>query len=153
MCLSGPWLKRTRLHLKGPGHNPTSSELLLERSIAKERELCSTELEQSRIEETHATVRNSDEPSVLFQRSYSHWRRKEVEWHSCLRVFQRKHPSSRNLKIGHEIGTSFWSRWTRKLTALFIWIRWVQKLRRAFQKARGQKLSDTDLASTHLWRK
>ena len=43
------------LHLADPGHNPTSSELLLERYIAKDGELCSTELEQSRIEETHAT--------------------------------------------------------------------------------------------------
>ena len=37
-----------------PGHHPTSKELLMERSIAKEREPCATELEESRIEETHA---------------------------------------------------------------------------------------------------
>ena len=43
------------LHLRGPGHNPTSDELLVERPIAKENEPCSAELEQSRIEETHAT--------------------------------------------------------------------------------------------------
>ena len=43
------------LHVRDPGHNPTSSELLLERSIAKESETCSTEMEQFRIEETHAT--------------------------------------------------------------------------------------------------
>ena len=43
------------LHLRDPGHNPTSSELLLERSVAKESALCSTEMEQSRIEENHAT--------------------------------------------------------------------------------------------------
>ena len=42
------------LHLKDPNHNPTSSELLLERSVAKESEPCSTEMEQSGIEETHA---------------------------------------------------------------------------------------------------
>ena len=39
------------LHLRDPGHNPTSNELLLERSIEKESESCSSELEQSRIEE------------------------------------------------------------------------------------------------------
>ena len=33
------------LHLRDPGHNPTSEELLLGRFIAKESELCSTELE------------------------------------------------------------------------------------------------------------
>ena len=43
------------LHLRDPGHNPTSSELLLERSVAKERELCSTEMERTGVEETHAT--------------------------------------------------------------------------------------------------
>ena len=35
-------------------HNSTSSELLLERSVAKESEPCSAEMEQSSIEETHA---------------------------------------------------------------------------------------------------
>ena len=39
---------------RDPGHNPTSKAFLLERSVAKESELCATELEQSRIEETHA---------------------------------------------------------------------------------------------------
>ena len=43
------------LHLRDPGDNPTSTELLLERSIAKESEPFSTEMEQSRTEETHAT--------------------------------------------------------------------------------------------------
>ena len=37
-----------------PGPNPTCKELLFERSIAKECEPCAEELEQSRIEETHA---------------------------------------------------------------------------------------------------
>ena len=37
------------LHVTDPGHDPTSPEQLLERSIAKESELCFTELEQSRI--------------------------------------------------------------------------------------------------------
>ena len=41
-------------HINDPSHNPTSSELLLERSVAKESELCSTEMEQSSIEETRA---------------------------------------------------------------------------------------------------
>ena len=43
------------IHLRYPGHNPTSSEFLLERFIAKESEPCCTEIEQSGIEETHAT--------------------------------------------------------------------------------------------------
>ena len=43
------------LHVTDPGHNPTSTEFLLGRSVAKESEPCSTEMEQSRIQETHAT--------------------------------------------------------------------------------------------------
>ena len=43
------------LHLNVPDHNPISSELLLERSVAKERELGSAKVEQSNIKETHAT--------------------------------------------------------------------------------------------------
>ena len=43
------------LHLNDPDNNPTSFELLLERSVAKERESCSTKMQQpSSIEETHA---------------------------------------------------------------------------------------------------
>ena len=43
------------LHLNDPDHNPTSFELLLERSVAKERESGSTKMQQpSSIEETHA---------------------------------------------------------------------------------------------------
>ena len=42
------------LHLNDPDHNPTSSGLLLERSVAKESEPCSAKMEQSSIEETHA---------------------------------------------------------------------------------------------------
>ena len=56
------------LHLRDPGHNPTSSELLLERCIAKENELCSTELEQSRIEETHATQFEIPTNSVYYSK-------------------------------------------------------------------------------------
>ena len=43
------------LHLNDPDHNPAGSDLLLERSVAKERELGSAKMEpSSSIEETHA---------------------------------------------------------------------------------------------------
>ena len=43
------------LHLGDPDHNPTSSQLLLERSVAKERESGSSKMmPSSSIEETHA---------------------------------------------------------------------------------------------------
>ena len=68
------------LHLNEPDHNPTDSELLLERCVATESEPCSTENRaiQHRGNSCEA-VRNSDESSVQFlRRSYS-YRRKEVE--------------------------------------------------------------------------
>ena len=43
-----------KLHLNDPDHSPARSELLLERPFAKESEPCSTEMEQSSIEETLA---------------------------------------------------------------------------------------------------
>ena len=66
------------LHLRDPGHNPTSNVLLLERSVAKESELCSMQIEQSIIEETLATQSKFPTSLVLFERSYS-YRRQEVE--------------------------------------------------------------------------
>ena len=43
------------VHLNDPDHNPTNSELLLERSLAKEIEIGSTKMEpSSSIEKTHA---------------------------------------------------------------------------------------------------
>ena len=68
-------------YVNDPDHNPTSSELLLEKSVAKERERGSAKMEpSSSIEETHAKqfeiqtnpVYNSLEEVFLL-------RRKEVE--------------------------------------------------------------------------
>ena len=59
------------LHLQNPGHNLTSSELLSERAIAKEGEPCSAELEQSRIEETHATQFKSPTDPVYYTKEIS----------------------------------------------------------------------------------
>ena len=58
------------LHLKGPGHNPTSSELLLERSVAKESEPCSTEIEQSSIEETYAKQFEIQTNSIYYSKEF-----------------------------------------------------------------------------------
>ena len=96
-------------------------------------------------------VRNSHEFSVLFKRSCSCWRR-EVEWHSCLQVFQRRLSSSRNLKIGHESGTSLWSRWTRN------WRRCSlefcgSETAEGISEVRRAKILGHWLVSTHLWRK
>ena len=62
------------LHINDSDHNPTISELLLEKSFAKERELGSTKMEPpTSIEETHAKqLKKSDESSEqVISRSYS----------------------------------------------------------------------------------
>ena len=94
------------LHLRDPENNPTSSELLLERSVAKESELwLSRDGAIPHRGYSRDAVRISDGCSVLFRRSYSCWR-KEVESQFCLQVFERRLSSSRSLKIGQEVGTS-----------------------------------------------
>ena len=86
----------------------------LERSIAKESELCATELDGALPHggNSCAAVQNSYGSNVLYDRSYSFWR-KEVEWYSSLQILRWRLSFSRNLKIGHEIGASLWSRWKR----------------------------------------
>ena len=54
----------------------------------------------------------SFESHVLCERDYSSGT-KEVGWHSCQQIAPGKCSFNRNLKIGHEIGTSLWSRWQR----------------------------------------
>ena len=70
------------LHLNDPDHNPASSVLLLERSVATESEPCSTEMEQSSIEETHTkqfeihtnpVYNNSQEVVRIEENGAVHW--------------------------------------------------------------------------------
>ena len=125
-------------HLNDPDNNPRSSDLLLESSVAKEREFGSAKMEPS-----SSIGRNSDEPSVqLFTWSLSYWRR-EVEWHPCLSTFQRTFSRNRSLKFGHEIGTSLWSRRKSNRRRCSLQLE-GPKLRKALQKAGGQQFSDSD---------
>ena len=63
------------LHLRDPGYNPTRTELLVERSIAKEIGPCSTRgVAIPHRGNSCDTVRNSEESSVGYERSYSCWR-------------------------------------------------------------------------------
>ena len=87
------------LHLRDPGHNPTSGELHLERSIAKESKPLLYRVGAIPHRGSSCdTVQHFDGSSVPFERRYSCWRQ-EVEWHSCLQVFQRRLSSSPHLKI------------------------------------------------------
>ena len=54
----------------------------------------------------------SFESHVLCERDYSSGT-KEVGWHSCQQIAPGRCSFNRNLKIGHEIGTSLWSRWQK----------------------------------------
>ena len=66
------------LHLRDPGHNHTSSDFFLERSIAKESEFFYRDGAIPHRGNSCDAVRNSDESSVLFKRCNTRWR-KEVE--------------------------------------------------------------------------
>ena len=140
------------LHLRDPGHNPTSNELHLERSIAKESEplLYRDGATPNRGNSCDA-VRNSDESTVPFKRRYSWWR-KEVECHSCLQVFQRRLSTSPHLKIGHEIGTSLWLRWTRNWRRCSLEF-YESETTESTSEVRRAKNLGHGLASTHSWRK
>ena len=86
------------LHNKDPGHNPTCSDLRLARSVAKESEPGSTEMDQSSTEETHATQFEIQTNPV----------------YDCPeQVILTEDPSNRSIKNGHEIGTSLRSGRTR----------------------------------------
>ena len=92
--------------------NPTSKELLRESVIAKGNESSATELNQSRKEEIHATQElDPADPVYNVKEDYS-YERKEVDWNSRQQILQDCF--SRNFKIGHETGTSFWSSWKRR---------------------------------------
>ena len=80
----------------------------------------------------------SDESSVLFKRCYSCWR-KELEWHSCLRIFQR------SLSLSAEISklvmrlVRHYDQDERETDGAVHWNSMVPKLRKAFQKSGGRK--------------
>ena len=131
------------LHLRDPGHNPTSSELLPERSIAKESGPCSTVLEQSRIEETHATQFEIPANPVYYS--------KEVvlvgerKWNDIL-AYKFFEGDSLQAEISKLV-----MRWVRhqdqderETDGGVHWNSVCLKLRRALQKAGGQNFSDTD---------
>ena len=101
------------LHLNDPDHNPTSSEVLMERSVVKESELFSTEMEQSSIEETYATQSkiptNPGSGMTFFLPT-------NISEEMLLK------PKSQNWSWDWYV---FMIKKKEKLTALFIGIRWV----------------------------
>ena len=131
------------LRLNDPDHNPTSSELLLERYVAKESEPCSTELEQSRIRETHATQFEIPTNPVYCSKevilvgkgkwnnipAYKHFRGRTFEAEVSNLVIRLLRRSDQN---------------ERETDGAVHWNSMGPKLRRAFQKVGGQNFSDSD---------
>ena len=102
------------LHLE-PGPNPTSKELLRERErglMQKAPNLCCRDEQIPHRGNSCAAGTCSCESRVLCERDCSHGT-KEVDWHSCQQMAPGRWSFIRNLKVGHEIGTSLWSRWKR----------------------------------------
>ena len=95
------------LHIPDPGHNLTSSELLSEQAIAKEAELCSTELEQSSFGETRVKLSRSPSDTMNYTYEGRKWKT------NGLSIIERKIISSTDLIIGHENGAHLWSRRAR----------------------------------------
>ena len=133
------------LHLNDPDHHPTISKLRLERFTAKESELCSTEMEQSHIGETHAT--QFEIPTNLVyncSEKYSNWT-KDVEWHFILacQQFRRNTFEAEVLNLVMRLVRRD-DQHERETGSAVHW-KWMgPKLRRAFRKAGGQKFSDSD---------
>ena len=132
------------LHLNDSDHNPTSSESLLEGSIAKESELCSAEKEQSTIEEIHAKQFeiqtdpgcNYSEEVILIE---------ERKWNDILacKHFNGNTFETEGSKLVMRL-VRHYDQDERETDGAVHWGSMGPKLRKAFQKAGGQKFSDSD---------
>ena len=131
------------VHLKDPGDNPTSSELLLERSVAKESELCSTEMEQSSIEETHATQFEIQTiPVYCSKEVIPIEERKRNDVPAC-KYFKGNTLQAEISKLVMRLVRCY-DQDERETDGSLHCNSMGQKLRRAFLKAGGQKFSDSD---------
>ena len=97
-------------HLE-PGPNPISKELLRV-LLQRKRVSCCRDEPIPRRGNSCAAGTCSCESRMLCERDYSYGT-KEVDWHSCKLMAPGRCSCNRNLKIGHENGTSLWSRWKR----------------------------------------
>ena len=132
------------LHVNDPDHIPTSSEWLLERSVAKESEPCSTEMEQSSIEDTHAKqfeirtnpVNKYAEEVILIEGRK--WNDIPACQHLRGHIFEAEVSKLVMTLVRH------YDQHERDTDGAVHWKSMDPKLRKAFQKAGGQKLSDSD---------
>ena len=140
------------LHLRDPGHNPTSNELLLERSIAKESELCSAELERSRIEEIHATPSKISTDPLYYSKEGILVG--EGKWKDILACesFKGDSLSAEISKLVLRLVRRY-DQDERETDGAVLWNSMVPKLRKAFQKSGGQKNSWSRIGFNQFMRK
>ena len=129
------------LRLKDPGHNPASTELLRETSIAKESGPCSTVLEQSRIEETRATQSKTSMVPVYYSKEViSVGERKWNDVPAC-ESFKRDSLSAEISKLVMRF-IHHYDQDERETDAAIHWNSIVPKLRKAFRSSAGQEFSN-----------
>ena len=138
------------LHLNDPDHNPTSSELLLERSVAKESEPCSTEMEQSTIEDTHAK-QCEIQTNPLYNYSEEVIPVEERKWNDipANKHFRGNTFEAEVSKLVMRLVRRY-DQDERETDGAAHWNSMGPKLRKAFQKAGGRKFLDSDWLQSHL---
>ena len=137
------------LHLNDPDHNPTKYELLehigLERSVAKERELGSTKMEPSwSIEETHAKQLKI-QMNPVYDYSQEVIPIEERKWNDthAFQHFRRHTFEAEVSKLVMRLVRRY-DQDERETDGAVHWNSMCPKLRKAFEKAGGHKLSDSD---------
>ena len=140
---TGPVFQVHIFQFQDPGHNPTSSQLLLERFVAKESELCSTEMEQSNIEETHAKQFGIQTSHMYYSKEVILIEERKWNGISAYRHFKRNTFQAENAKLVMRLVRRF-DQDERETDGAVGWNSVGPKLLEAFQKARGRTISDTD---------
>ena len=119
------------------------AQLLLERSVAKESEPCSTELEHSRIEETQATEsKNLPNPVYDSQETILVGQRRWKNILAC-EAYKGDSLSAQTLELGMRLVRRY-DPDERETEGAVHWNSMGPKLRKAFQKFGGRNLSDMD---------
>ena len=140
------------LHLRDPRHNPTNNGLLLERSIAKESEPCSAELEPSRIEENHATQSKIPTNPVYYSKEVIPVGERKWNDISACESFKRDSLSAEISKLVMRMvrrEKKWWTRTLRRYSLVF----YGSKTAQSISEVRRAKIPEHGLASTHLSRR
>ena len=131
------------LHPKDSGHNPTISELLLERSVARDSKPCSTEMEQSCIEETPPSQFEIPTNPVYYSKEVVPVGERKWEDILACESYKGDSLSAEISKLVMRLVPRY-DQDERETDGAVHWKSMGPKLRRAFQKAGGRNFSDSD---------